>query len=308
MNWGAGAYTIPPRTGLATTYYFGLFVAPLGTPAPAAYWSGINDTNWQFVAAYAMNSTAASGAGRMQNPGIATVTGYDVGTTVSFVVRAWRSASGAAGWPPPPDLTDFAQSALGTAVLGGGQTSVPMAFGTGPGQIGGFSGGCLECIPPEFLVNPSDTVASAGNDVTLETMARHHWLPSPITYQWRKQFVPITGATVANLTLTNITLADAGSYDVLASNPFGSTTSSVAQLTILSSTIAATLSSPTYTTDNQFQFTVTGTAGSNYAVQVATNFPVSSAWISLITNASPFTFVDSNAQNYPQRFYRAQAR
>lgn len=60
--------------------------------------------------------------------------------------------------------------------------------------------------------------------------------------------------------------------------------------------------------NNQFQFTVTGIAGSNYVVQVATNLSPPTTWISLFTNASPFTFVDSNANSFPQRFYRAQAR
>jgi hypothetical protein len=108
--------------------------------------------------------------------------------------------------------------------------------------------------------------------------------------------------------LTNITLSDAGSYDVMASNLYGSKTSSVATLTVMVPAIAATLGSPTYTPNNQFQFTVTGTTGSNYVVQVATNLPPPTTWISLFTNVSPFTFVDSNAQGFPQRYYRAQAR
>ena len=139
-------------------------------------------------------------------------------------------------------------------------------------------------------------------------MARHHQLSSPIAYQWRKQFVPIPGATSTNLTLTNVTLADAGGYDVLASNLFGSTTSSVATVTVFIPAVAAILGSPTYTMNNEFQFTVTGTVGSNYVVQVATNLSLPATWVSLFTNDSPFTFVDANAQNFSQRFYRAQAR
>jgi hypothetical protein len=94
----------------------------------------------------------------------------------------------------------------------------------------------------------------------------------------------------------------------VASNSFGSTPSSVVTLTVFIPAIAATLGSPSYTMNNQFQFTVSGTAGSNYVVQVATNLSAPTAWVSLLTNASPFTFVDCNAQNFPQRFYRAQAR
>ncbi len=55
-------------------------------------------------------------------------------------------------------------------------------------------------------------------------------------------------------------------------------------------------------TNNQFQFMLTGTAGSNYVVQAATDL-AAPVWISLQTNAAPFTFTDTNS--LPQRFYRA---
>jgi len=55
---------------------------------------------------------------------------------------------------------------------------------------------------------------------------------------------------------------------------------------------------------NQFQFTVTGTAGSNYVVQAATNLGLGS-WTPVATNQSPFMFTDPNTGSSPQRFYRA---
>jgi hypothetical protein len=68
---------------------------------------------------------------------------------------------------------------------------------------------------------------------------------------------------------------------------------------------APTLSAPALN-GGQFQFTVTGTAGSNYVVQASTNLGVAN-WVSLRTNASPFTFVETNSGSYPLRFYRAVA-
>jgi len=308
INWNNTATTLisvsgapmPVQVSPATTYYFGLFVAPLGTPAP----SGINDPNWQFVAAYAMNSTAAAGAGRMQNPGTATVNGFAIGTEVNFIVRGWQSVSGGADWPAAwPGTLAVGQSTLGTAVLGGATIPTPLAFGTGAGQIGGFVLGlALSYWPPDFLDNPSSARVGQGDSVTLHCYAFGR---TPIRYQWRKDGNPVAQATNSNLTLTNVTLSDAGNYDVVASNAFGSTTSSVATLTVL---VPAVLSSPTHTTNNQFQFTVTGAAGSNYVVQVATHLAAPTTWVSLFTNTSPFTFVDSNAQIFPQRFYRAVAR
>jgi len=67
----------------------------------------------------------------------------------------------------------------------------------------------------------------------------------------------------------------------------------------------ATLSAPAATA-GQFQFLLTGSAGSNYIVQASTNLSISN-WVSLRTNASPFTFTDTSAGNFLQRFYRAIA-
>jgi endonuclease/exonuclease/phosphatase family metal-dependent hydrolase len=65
-------------------------------------------------------------------------------------------------------------------------------------------------------------------------------------------------------------------------------------------------SAPTLTnafwSGSEFQFLLTGTIGSNYVVQSATNLnaPI---WISLRTNAAPFTYVETNLPA-TQRFYR----
>jgi len=68
---------------------------------------------------------------------------------------------------------------------------------------------------------------------------------------------------------------------------------------------AATLSSPALS-GGQFQFTVTGSTGSNYVIQASTNLSGFN-WVSLRTNPSPFGFVETNSNLYPQRLYRAVA-
>ena len=60
-------------------------------------------------------------------------------------------------------------------------------------------------------------------------------------------------------------------------------------------------------TNRQFQFTVTGTTSSNYVVQATTNLNLAN-WISLMTNAAPFQFAETNLDGFPQRFYRALIR
>lgn len=62
------------------------------------------------------------------------------------------------------------------------------------------------------------------------------------------------------------------------------------------------LSAPAIISGSQFQFTITGSSGSNYAVQFSTNLV---DWTSLFTNTSPFIFTDTNANLFPRGFYRA---
>jgi hypothetical protein len=54
----------------------------------------------------------------------------------------------------------------------------------------------------------------------------------PIYYQWRFNGTNIVGATSTSLTLSNVTATQAGGYSVVASNFCGSSTSSVATLTV----------------------------------------------------------------------------
>jgi hypothetical protein len=53
----------------------------------------------------------------------------------------------------------------------------------------------------------------------------------------------------------------------------------------------------------QFSFTVSGSGGANYVVQTSTNL-ISTNWIPVFTNVSPFPFGDTNI-SAPQKFYRA---
>jgi endonuclease/exonuclease/phosphatase family metal-dependent hydrolase len=59
-------------------------------------------------------------------------------------------------------------------------------------------------------------------------------------------------------------------------------------------------------TNQQFTFNLSGSLGSNYIIQAASDLTLSN-WISLQTNTSPFKFSDSNAISFPARFYRALA-
>jgi len=72
-----------------------------------------------------------------------------------------------------------------------------------------------------------------------------------------------------------------------------------------SSTNAAATFSSLQFTNNQFQFTVNGTTGSNYVVEVTTNLSPAN-WVPVITNAAPFVFIQSNTPSSAPQFYRVR--
>jgi hypothetical protein len=98
-----------------------------------------------------------------------------------------------------------------------------------------------------------------GNPVTMDQQPQSATMPSGTnvsfvasangmtnySYQWRFNGTNVAGATNGNITnstytLTNVTPAKAGNYDVVIKNPINSVTSAVAMLTIYSATLNIT--------------------------------------------------------------------
>src|ERR1051326_2875749 len=55
---------------------------------------------------------------------------------------------------------------------------------------------------------------------------------SPLTYQWRKDKLPLAGATNDQIVLTQVQFSDAGVYSVVVSNAENNVTSTDALLTV----------------------------------------------------------------------------
>lgn len=76
--------------------------------------------------------------------------------------------------------------------------------------------------PPLVLVPPQNQIASLGSNVTFFTTISG----SPtMYYQWRKDGTNLVGATATNYTIASVTTNHVGSYDVVATNAYGSVTS-----------------------------------------------------------------------------------
>ena len=83
---------------------------------------------------------------------------------------------------------------------------------------------------PVIYGQPASGSYVVGTNATLSVLA---YSAAAIQYQWRKDGSPINDATNTTLTLTNLTLFDAGNYDVVASNIYGTAISSKAVMQVL---------------------------------------------------------------------------
>jgi hypothetical protein len=121
---------------------------------------------------------------------------------------------------------------------------------------------------PVISVQPVSQSVSLGTSISFNVIATGN--PAP-TYQWRFNGSPISGATSSQLSLANIKVTDAGSYDVLVSNSSGTTTSVAATLTVTSA--------PVITTQPSNQNLVAGNSTSiSLAVTAAGSGPLTYQW------------------------------
>ena len=83
---------------------------------------------------------------------------------------------------------------------------------------------------PGVIGQPEDQEVIVGDTVTFTVDAGG---APPLSYHWRFNDTPISGATSASYTLTGITTNNAGAYSVVVSNALGQATSEPATLTVL---------------------------------------------------------------------------
>lgn len=83
---------------------------------------------------------------------------------------------------------------------------------------------------PYLVSQPTSVTTYAGLEASFSVMAWGD--PAGLTYQWQKDGDDIEGATEATLTMTDVGVADVGSYQVVVSNSNGSTTSEAVSLVV----------------------------------------------------------------------------
>jgi hypothetical protein len=100
---------------------------------------------------------------------------------------------------------------------------------------------------PLIFLQPEDLTVYVGSTATFTVGAASD---IPITYQWYKNSVIITGETDSSLVITNAQTTDQAAYSVVCTNANGSTTSDSATLTVLPAPVTppVTPESPEYVT------------------------------------------------------------
>ncbi len=112
-----------------------------------------------------------------------------------------------------------------------GETNVPPGLTNVVSVAGGWGHSLVVVGPqaPTVLVQPTNRTVYSRMSSTFRVAASGSL---PLSYQWEFNGTALPGATSATLVLTNPQYADAGSYRVVVSNPFGAVTSAVAALTV----------------------------------------------------------------------------
>jgi hypothetical protein len=153
----------------------------------------------------------------------------------------------------------------------GGNTNGLVLSNVQTSQAGGYSlvvtnsAGSITSVVANLTVGTPPAVVSGPNNLTViqgqgATFSLNVTGDAPLNYQWRFNGAPVGGATASSYTIPGVTSSNAGNYDAVVSNSYGSATSAVALLTVILPPVIT--SQPT----NQ-----TVTVGTNVSFQVGSS-------------------------------------
>ena len=175
---------------------------------------------------------------------------------------------------------------FGTTYSGGGSNDVGTVFALS-------SGSSTQGQPPAITTQPQSLSLYPGaeGDFTVQAFGT-----APLSFHWRKgnsylsDGGKISGARTPTLTLTNVSFADQGNYSLEISNPFGTTNSDAASLTVTNVPdlrVADIVTPAAASTDVPFDISWTDT---NAGTVTATGPWFDELWLS--TNSQPNPDVD----------------
>jgi len=171
------------------------------------------------------------------------------------------SGATSSSYTTPATATSDSGSAFSVAVTNsaGSATSSAAALTVNPAPVA-----------PTITTQPASQTVTAGQTATFAVVAGG---TAPLSYQWQKNGVNITGATLGSYTTPATATSDSGStFSVVVTNTAGTVTSSAATLTVNPAPVA-----PTITTQPASQ-TVTAGQTATFAVVASGTAPLSYQW------------------------------
>jgi hypothetical protein len=128
---------------------------------------------------------------------------------------------------------------------------------------------------PTITTQPTSQSVAVGGSASFTVAATGS---GTLSYQWRKGGTAISGATSTTYTIDSVASSDAGSYDVVVSNSYGSTDSSTATLTVTTTT-SGTLSAEVTSAAESFLSTLSSSQEST--VQLSWDLDTARHWSNL---------------------------
>ncbi len=228
----------------------------------------------------------------------ATIPGTAEGGSATVQMRVWDNTSGLY-----PDWAS-AETAWNLGLIAAGKA--PLIFAS---PLGGVSPPAYLCglvsfnlyyqpVAPSVQTQPTNQLPALGELATFSVVA--DGTPT-LSYQWRLNTTPISGATTNPFTLPSAQLTDSGSYTVVITNTYGKATSEVATLWIPPAfTVQPTNKTVTVGSNATFTANATGSAPLRFQWQL-NGIPIAGTSTSRytvnnaqLTNAGSYTMVATN--------------
>jgi len=164
--------------------------------------------------------------------------------------------------------------------------------------------------PPVIVTQPQDQSGCLGHSATFTVTATG---TGSLSYRWYFNTNNPLDRTNASLTLTDLQGTNAGKYSVVVSNPYGSVTSRLAQLTLYD---------PYTEIEGEWYFDayigaglyIAGQTGATYVLKYTTDLRNANwaTWTPLVTNTMDssgwFFYLDDESPYSPMRFYQARRK
>ena len=148
-----------------------------------------------------------------------------------------------------------------------------------------MQGGSSSPVAPSITTPPANATVTAPTSANFSVVAAG---TGPLSYQWRRNNSPISGATSSSYSFSPTAVGDSGStFDVIVSNSAGNVTSTAATLTVNPAPVAPSI------TTQPASLTVTAPAPAGFSVVAAGTAPLSYQWyrgVSLIPGATSATY------------------